>query len=482
MSPADRRAVAALAALAAGHLAVNLVWLAQTTSVDIGLPHNHLYQALAQALDLSGARTWGNPHSVVYALSSFFVALFGPSYGSLTVVHSAFFVATLGAVYLLGRDLAGPWAGFAAAALASLTPGLYGAARLYSDLPLGTAVTAWALWLLWRSGGLARPWPLVALAALLVAGLSQLFVPSNAALIALALVGPALVALLAKPPTDDTSSRLRRFALAGLTLLAVLAGLAVVAPDLLSPGYYAQESARFGDASLALHPHYAITQLVLLGGYVVRPVLFAALLLGAALLLRRRDDGRWFLLLAVLVPLLVLTIVPKRKDLNLFPLLPAIAVLTAVGLAKWKHGRIALTALLVVAVAQFGWNSFTPRTVPRAIAWLGLDDALEAPPYPWTTAPQADPPQHQLAVAVVAHAGGQDVLSLGCATDDTLRFELALLDRRIRLRQRCEESAAAAALDDATLLVIPQGEATPAGFVEVWGGPLYSLAERVNVD
>jgi 4-amino-4-deoxy-L-arabinose transferase-like glycosyltransferase len=456
----DRRTWLALAALIALHLGVNLVWLARTTSVDIGLPHNHLYQALAHAEGIEGARTWGNPDSPLYALSDLTVALLGRSYLAVTLPQTLLFFAALLGVFLLARAMAGPGAGIVAAALASFTPALFGMSRLYSDLPFGVALTAWCLWLLWRGRAALWPWPVAAALALL--GARAFFVPSNGPLVWLTLVGPALAAWLVFWRDRPTARR----GLLALTLLGATLAAYLVFTGALDPAYYVAESGRFAAASLLDHPHFALSQFVLLGGYILGPLLAVAFVVGTFLAVRGRPEGRWFLLLAVLIPLVVLTIVPKRKDLNLFALLPAIAVLTAVGLAQLRRVRLWVAPLLVAALALFCWQSFTPREPAHLIRALDLEAALEAPPYPWADAPHADPPAHRVARAIVAALPPDEtglVYSLDCVSDDTLRFELAVLAPGVRLRQACEEENAPPP-PEADLLLTPGNLGPPPGW------------------
>ncbi len=480
----DPRPYRLLAALVAGHIVVNIVWLAMTSSVDIGLPHNHLYQALAHALDIDGARPWGNPHSYLYAFSALGVRMLGPSYLSVTLVHSMFFALAIVAVFLLGRDLAGPWGGLTAAALFSLTPAAYGMSRLFGDLPLATAITAWCMWALWRAGrGGAWGWALCG--ALILAGVYGLLVPSNAALIGLALLGPFCVAL---PTAYRRSRRAGRVAI--VVVLGLLAGgalLQVVGGGLFE-SYYFKESARFAEASLWRHPRFAIAQLVLLGGYVLGPLLFVALAAATVIAFARQAEGRWVLLAGVVLPLLVLTIVPKRKDLNLFAILPAITVLTAIGLMQLRRARVIVVGLLTLALVSFFWHSFTPRQPTRMIDRLGLAAALEAPPYPWVTAPHRDPQARRVAVMIRDNmirrrpTGEIAVLSLECTSDDTLRFELALMERRMRLLQLCEEENPAAAWRAANCLLIPSGAPPPAGAEKIAAAASYGLFTNPNAE
>lgn len=444
------------------HLAFNSYWLSATTSVDIGLPHNHLYQALAHAEGIAGARTWGNPDSLIYPLSSLSARLFGPSYFSIAFVHTLFFLLALVGAYLLAGELAGPPAGLLAAALLSLTPAAFGLSRVYSDLACGMMIGAWSLWLLWRTRAATRLFPALLLAALLPCGMAQMFVPSHGMLIVLMLAGPAAVALLGR--TEEASwTRKALVAGAALTMLAVAASLCLPRPFDLS--YYAGESSRFTAASLSRHPGFVFSMLLLWAAYVQGPLLFGALLFGAATAFVRRARGRWFLSAAIVPTLVVLTIVPKRKDMNLFCLLPALAVLTAVGLMRIRHRgwrRVFIGVLLCAAFGQFLYGSLAPRRPAGLIERLGLREAYEAPPYPWMSPPEREAPVHRTAAALAEAAASLApqpqpvrIATTGCAMDDTLRFELALQSRRLELVQLCEVEQPAAVLTEADMLLLP---------------------------
>ncbi|MDP8223065.1 MAG: hypothetical protein P9L99_06880 [Candidatus Lernaella stagnicola] len=474
----DRRPLALLAALLALHVATNLIWLAQTTSVEIGLPHNHLFQALDHALDLPGDGAWGQPDSFVYPLSSFFVRLLGPSYLSVTFVHTFFFLIAILGVFCLGRALRDSWTGLSAATLFSFMPAAYGMSRLYSDLPLATAAAAWALWALWRAArGWIWGWALAG--ALIVVAAYGMFVPSNTVLIALALAGPTCAALVAAYRRSGRGGRVVVAAVfafvAGVTLLQIVSGA-------LFENYYFKESARFADVSLWRHPHYVITQLVLLGGYVLRPLLALALIVGTVLAFRNKSEGRWFLLLGVVVPLVVLTLVPKRKDLNLFPLLPAAAVLTAMGLAQLRRARPLIAGLVAVAFLQFAYHTVTPYSPARLVDALRLSPGLEAPPYPWATAPYRHPPAHRAASAIVAEAARRyppatrstvHLVSMEEPRNDALQFELALMDRRIIYHGPEWQGGEPAVKGD--LLLVPAGVPVPPGAEKIAATAFYGL-------
>jgi len=449
------------------HLLFNLYWLSATTSVDIGLPHNHLYQALAHAEGIEGARTWGNPDSLIYPLSTLAVRLGGPSYLSVACVHTLFFLLAMIGVYVLARELADPAAGLLAAALFGLTPAAFGISRVYSDLAFGMAVSAWALWLLWRTCGATRLFPALSLAALLPLGLSQMFVPSHGMLILLMLAGPAAVALFGR---NEATAWSKRVLVAGSALIILIVAALLSLPHPFDVSYYSGESSRFAEASLIRHPRFLFSMLVLLIGYVQGPLLGGAFLFGAITAFVRRARGRWFLLSAIVPTVVALTIVPKRKDMNLFALLPALAVLTAVGLWHLRQRRlrrIIIVALLLAAFGHFLYGSLTPHQPTVLIDRLGMRAAYEAPPYPWANAPYRDPAVHREATALVEAAGTLEsaeplrVLSTACAMDDTLRFELALLSRRLELTQLCEIEEPAPILASADLLLLPAPPTLP---------------------
>ncbi len=262
----------------------------------------------------------------------------------------------------IGRMLAGPKTGLLAAALAPLTPILAFAGRRWDTQgPLGVLVALGA-WSVLRSKGLSRPLPTA-----LVAGVGMLMVVATPRetddLLALATLG-AIAGLAALRSTwtgrDADGQRLARWK-PSLGLLAVSAGVAAFMVDNLyftSPegaGYYLTEAQASGGLWQALG---GLTGLLAYGSHLywrgLTPWLALPLQLGC-LLYALRGRGRAELAGWALVPLVVLSLLPKRNYYYLSMIWPALPLLLALGVAAIPgKGRVSATLRGMVALGLLG--------------------------------------------------------------------------------------------------------------------------------
>jgi len=327
-------------------------------------------------------------------------------------------------MWIAGRRLHSGWAGVLGAALVSLYPGIYGESRQFEmDLPGAVMVTLCVVLLL-SVDRFSRPGRIVLLG--LAMGLAVLTRPQSLLLLALP-CGVALIHALAFP---GGRSRLR---ILGQALLVPLLALAVssvwwwgradlIALDLLDhqqgKGFAAQGASwsfyllalslaasplLLGAAGLSLagHARAGYRRLTLKQGPGV----------GAA-------PGMLLVWLWLLGGYLMLSALEVHMLRYLLPLLPALALLTAVGLLSLPLPllrRVLTGAALAVAAAAWLWGSFDLRFTP----WPNLHPptAREIPrdePYLTSGRPAITPLYELLEQAVDAlrrrHGGGAGVV------------------------------------------------------------------------
>ena len=288
------------------------------------------------------------------------------------------------ALFDAGRALGGAAAGLLAAALAPWVPLLAFMGRRWDTQgPLAAAVAVGVAAVV-RSKGLARPLPVAV--ALVTLGLTLILSPRPTDnLLATGTLGVVILASAARTVLTgrDPSGRRanRRAPLVALGLLAL--GLAVAAPHLpltTSPegaAYYVRQAAAgaqgagtvggwVGASAYATHLFWRG-----LTPYWAAPLWVA----GVAFALRGR--GRAEVLAWALVPLVVLSALPKRNYYYLSAAWPAVPLLLALGIralpgGRWVQGAAA-AALLTAGGAQhldraWGGTALDPFAAERS--WL----------------------------------------------------------------------------------------------------------------
>ncbi len=319
--------------------------------------------------------------------------------------------------YFLARTLSGPWTALLAAALVGLLPMSAAMARLFYTEMFLTACVALALLALYRSQGFARRgWSLALGAALGMGLLVKWTLPLYVGLPLLWQIGRGRQALRPRGPWNGRAALWavlpallfvafwflpNRAALAllppgdwaGPVWFALVWGLAYALMAGRTPGHNLAAALLLAAllASLWYLPHsdFAATLLATdqergsdpagpwrLGNstrylrYLYNdhfgPLLFWSLVLPAALpwlgaLGRRRalNPAVGLLWLSLLSAFLVLSLLSQRNARNLVPLLPALAVLLAIGLAGWPRPLcwIAVPVALLPLIAQ--WTLIT---------------------------------------------------------------------------------------------------------------------------
>ncbi len=369
-----------LSFIVAVHLVTLLAWLHTDQADMMRVPDDFAhYWCLsnlhaAMALDpwvgtLNGMRVLGSNYPLVAQLPRAVAGLiFGPSPEVFRLANMMYLVVLLLSVYQIGRRLHGRRAGLLAAALVSLTPAAYGGMRSFGlDFPV-MCLTALAVLALTRVDGFrslraAMVFGVCAGLAMLAKGQSALFLIWPAAWV----LGRAL-----------WQGRLARGAalwrpLAGgaAAVLTVLATTAVWWLGRLGELTSIMGAHTSGDGMLEV-----AGDITLFGGLIhyaqaLPMVLSAPLALATVLALRaflRSARRPWLILIWLVVPLVLHVVLSVRHPRYIFPLVPAAALVLAVGLCSlgrpWRDRATAAVGLLAVA-AWIACSTVAPPRVPR---------------------------------------------------------------------------------------------------------------------
>ncbi len=372
-----------LAAIFVAHALANSVWISQDHSLrsqDMG-PHLE-FQANAYAVvmdeGLRGvARVARGDRPQVWPSAGYLpwvslALVFGQSATHMQMYNLFYLALLMSALYLTGRKIHSSRAGLLAAALVSFYPSVYGDGRQFGiDMP-GAACATLAIYLMLCTERLSRPWRTVGLGAACGAGL--LICPR----IVLFLI-PAAACLLVvslRTPRGTTRTRVLLHAALGLTTAGAISAcwwwgrLASMATTLahhqqgLGPGNHVPSALYY----LKVLPWAFSFYLVLMGA------------LALSVLVRRRsasgllDPDRLLLVLVWLgAGLAALLIIKVHHLRHLLPLVPAVALLTAVGLcAISQRGIRRLVIGLALGVAVISWllDSFATQV---DFGWPGVE-------------------------------------------------------------------------------------------------------------
>ncbi len=266
----------------------------------------------------------------------------------------AFLGLGMGAVYVLGRRVAGGAGGVVAAVLFGSAPFVvFSSLRFQLDLPLASLV-ALALVVLLRAEGFRHPgW---SLAAGVVLGLGMLTKPPFAVYVLPALV---LVAARIRARRGVINAGLAALIAAALALPWYGPRLFGIAPDIAARSFRQAAESGHPDpltaAALALYPTWFLPQFG-----VVAVLLFA---IGFLVGVGRRQ---WLLLASALAPLALFMLIQNKNLRYTLPLLPVAAVLAGVGFSALpERGRtLAGAALVAVAALQVRATAFGGPAVP----------------------------------------------------------------------------------------------------------------------
>jgi hypothetical protein len=298
-------------------------------------------------------------------------ALFGRNHLGLVLASTLYLLALGGAVFWLTNRLAGRTAGFAAMAFAMLTPAALGWSKVLAP---NIAVLAWpalGVCLLVASDWLRRPIPALAFAAMAAVAPVVGESASDAAQMLLVFSVTAAYALVL---------RLAILREHRLRALLTVVSMAVVVAALLNTVYvkaqliYLQQEsialagAKYAGGDLRNSPAALLAYPALLWGHHLWPA-FCLIALGAlGLNLRRLDRATGLALLWFFVPLLAVTLTPKKDYDYILAALPGVAVLVGLAVArlpKPSHVRLALAAVLVAGLANLAWSMARPSPPPE---------------------------------------------------------------------------------------------------------------------
>ena len=290
-------------------------------------------------------------------------------------VMLGFLALGLAAVFALGRRLFDSETGLLAAFFFGTAPFvIFSLTNFQLDLPLASMVAA-ALYALVRSEGFSRPGWSMALGVAL--GLGMVTKPPFAGYVLPAFCWPLWQAL-------RSGDRRRRLGWLGVALVVGVAialpwyGPRIVGLPIQAANRSFKQAAEAGQAgylsaeSLLYYPR-------------VLPMQFGALatllFVAGAWAARRYRESRAFLWLAGIVPFVMFSLIQNRNLRYTLPILPAAALLAAVGARSlppaWRRGGLwicVLVGLLQISMTAFG------VPVPPRVPGVGISVAYSYPP------------------------------------------------------------------------------------------------------
>lgn len=305
----------------------------------------------------------------------------GYSHFALKIAWSMMYGLLLLAAFLLGRELAGPWAGLLAAVLTAAAPPVNDYTRAVTlDLPLAMTV-AWAMWALVKACGFRRYG--YSLLFGLFAGVSCL-TKGYAPVYWLA---PVFFALLFGGPRCDLRQKLFRNPLCNLSA-AVLVGVVMISRwygwrmgqwlGVLSGhvDVYRQASGRLDGAwpiHHAIYGHFG-------------PVLLLVFLLSlvSTIFWRRKTVGAWELLWGIVTSAAVFATAPTTYDRFLMPTVASAAALAAFGLIGLRPAILRVGSIFLLTMAALAMQ------IALAVWPLGAAEALRLFAHPPRAFPEAD--------------------------------------------------------------------------------------------
>ncbi len=266
-------------------------------------------------------------------------------------------------VFDLGRRLGGPWAGVLAALLLPLAPDSGAMARRWAAQLPHMLLLAGAAHSLLLSRSFSRPMWTLAFTLWVTLGMTYspwltddlLFLGAAGSM---ALAAGLRGVLLGRGPDDGPPlSRARVLAVGSACLLALTACTWLLVLPLLQASYYVQEaSAELYVRNVDPRSGYALAAyLRLLWRDNLGPVLSLAGALGLGLY-AWRGRGRAELLGWLLLPLLVLSAIPKKNSYYAVVIYPVIPLVTALGLARIPWAKLRWAAMAAPLV--LGWWSW----------------------------------------------------------------------------------------------------------------------------
>ena len=297
----------------------------------------------------------------------------GGSIAAVALAPQVYLTILLLSVYGLARRLADPWVGLAAAAIVSGYVGIFGMARTHHDANAAAALSVALVYLLWRSSGFRN------LGSVLAAGVTAMFAMrsgenvARTALVALVVAMPFLFAIKRLVAIGRRDRAAAIHGAAGLALLLTMIGIAFdwsqVESFFISLSESKMDNAAYPQIARDLSPSlyslfWYLAYPIEISIRLVRPIMTLWFLAGVLFFLRRPMGARRIALgMMFLVPLAILTLVDRKGSWYLVPLLPPMALLTALGLARirlLRRRRIALGLASFCAIFILCFRSVVP--------------------------------------------------------------------------------------------------------------------------
>ena len=388
--------------------------------------------------------------------------LSGGSIAAVALAPQLYLAILLLSVFGIARRLADPWVGLAAAAIVSGYIGVFGILRTHHEIVALPALSLALIYFLFRSDGFRN------LGSVLAAGLMAWLAMrsgesvSRVLLVGLVVAFPFLYAVkrLIVAGRADRGAAIR--GASGLALLLVmvtcafewtrLASMFVSTiqswTDVESPAVIDQDNSP-SFAALLWYLAYPID----IAFRAVGPAMSLWFLVSVVLFFRRPVDARRLAVgLTFLAPLILFSLINRKSSYYLYPVLPIMALVTALGLERIKRPRfrgfaLGLASLCGIAVLCFyslASNEWLKRVDPDHICpnisravWIYSDDLLRFNFY------QQEASLAESAARLVEHvqlnpppAGEVRVMAI-LATDnrlvDALRYVVELREPRIFL-------------------------------------------------
>ncbi|MCC6159674.1 MAG: hypothetical protein IT350_16600 [Deltaproteobacteria bacterium] len=368
-------------------------WNAQTQPVFAARPHSVLGFVAQNATWPDYATQQHAPRNApIMRAAARGARAFGGSYAAQMLPQTALLAVLIAVCAWIAARVAGPFAAGLAAIVCAVTPANLLAALAFDDQLFNMTATAIVVALLVEATRTGRAW-----IALVAGGIGAIvwrfaFVPSNGVLalgcVACACTGmfaDLAVARRAGAASASTKARLARpWVVAMAAFVAALAGgiaLGEFARE-LPLDYYSREAINVpaaasgaADTARGLALYAARMWRTDLG-----PVLCAALVLGAIGLARSGSPHRFGLLAWLVVPLVVLSAIPKKNAYYILPALAAVPIVIGAGIAAWPRVlRILAGAACVLGAGALSVAWFTGLVANEPLSGEWTRHFQEAP-------------------------------------------------------------------------------------------------------
>lgn len=295
--------------------------------------------------------------------------------------------------FLIGREIASAKAGVLAAFLISFYPGIFGVSRSYGlDFPL-TAMVVITIYLLIRAGDFrkikyALSFSLFAGLAVLVKGLAIFFIAGPLVYVVYRFI--YLRIIHNKKNGDHNKLNVLRTSLGlGLSL-----GLIILLSsfwwfgnlkNLFAFLFYITTTPKFYSRILIPQKHlfeWVFFYLVKMN-YIMSPLLFFSFCFSFLIFCRTKIKYKPIILLWALVPYFLFTVIVAKSERYYFPAIPAVALITAIGLLRIESKKIRqflIMLITIVSLIQFYDLSFSTAILPKELFYPKPTTFLAQPP------------------------------------------------------------------------------------------------------